>query len=286
MAKKIAIEVAIEGSSHHHPDANSPRTADDVVEQALECAALGAAAVRVHARGDSGGTVNELEAYANIIEQIRSRSDLIVYPSFPALGFQEERYKTVQLLAQRGLLEWIPIDPGSVNFTALRRIERGKGGFPYGNTDQVITYGLALATKHELNPSMGIYEPGFVRAGAAWTATFSDAPKPLFRFMFSSELTFGFPPEPYALEAYLSLLADACPGASWMVAGAETDILPLMPLIAERGGHVRVGLEDANPESQRTNVEWVEAALAAITQAGGEPATPNDLRRELGPALN
>jgi 3-keto-5-aminohexanoate cleavage enzyme len=41
---------------------------------------------------------------------------------------------------------------------------------------------------------------------------------------------------------------------------------------------VRVGLEDAPLGSNRSNQEWVEAAVAAIDTAGGQLATAEDIR--------
>ena len=58
-------------------------------------------------------------------------------------------------------------------------------------------------------------------------------------------MTFSFPPEPWAVEAYAKLLemcARARPGWS---PGLAVDVLPLIPTVVALGGGVRVGLEDA-----------------------------------------
>ena len=67
-----------------------------------------------------------------------------------------------------------------------------------------------------------------------------------------------------------------------MVAGLAVDIRPLIPAAVARGGHVRVGLEDAPLGTELTNVQWVEQAAAAIEQAGGQVAT----RRRGAPATS
>ena len=72
------------------------------------------------------------------------------------------------------------------------------------------------------------------------------------------------------------------PGAPWMVAGLDINTIPLIPKIVELGGHVRVGLEDAPFQSEKTNVQWVEEAVKAIRAAGGEPATAAEIRASLG----
>jgi uncharacterized protein (DUF849 family) len=48
-----------------------------------------------------------------------------------------------------------------------------------------------------------------------------------------------------------------------------------------RGGHVRVGLEDAPLGTELTNLQWVEQAAEAIEQAGGRVATAVEVRRRL-----
>jgi uncharacterized protein (DUF849 family) len=66
-----------------------------------------------------------------------------------------------------------------------------------------------------------------------------------------------------------------------MVAGLRVDILPLVAAAVGRGGHVRVGLEDAPFGSERDNVAWVSAARRAIESAGGAIASAAEVRRAL-----
>jgi uncharacterized protein (DUF849 family) len=48
-----------------------------------------------------------------------------------------------------------------------------------------------------------------------------------------------------------------------------------------KGGHVRVGLEDAPLGTPIGNVGWVDDAVRLVRAAGGEPATAADVRRDL-----
>ncbi len=66
-----------------------------------------------------------------------------------------------------------------------------------------------------------------------------------------------------------------------MIAGLDVDITPLIPYAVERGGHVRVGLEDAPFGARKTNVQLEEAARL-IQSAGKEPASIKEIRRALG----
>jgi uncharacterized protein (DUF849 family) len=100
--------------------------------------------------------------------------------------------------------------------------------------------------------------------------------------MFSSGYTFSFPPEDYALTAYLKLLDQVAPGAKWMVAGLQVDVLPMIARAVAEGGHVRVGLEDAPWGSEKSNVDWVREAAQRIENAGSTLATAEEVRAALG----
>jgi len=67
----------------------------------------------------------------------------------------------------------------------------------------------------------------------------------------------------------------------WMAAGLAVDIRPLIAATIERGGHVRVGLEDAPHGWDGDNISLVNDAAEAIVAAGAEPATAAEVRREL-----
>jgi uncharacterized protein (DUF849 family) len=66
-----------------------------------------------------------------------------------------------------------------------------------------------------------------------------------------------------------------------MIAGLCVDVCPLIGEAALRGGHVRVGLEDAPLGTPMSNVAWVEKAVRIIRSHGVEPATIVDVRHEL-----
>ena len=69
-----------------------------------------------------------------------------------------------------------------------------------------------------------------------------------------------------------------------MIAGLAVDVRRLIPAAVARGGHVRVGLEDAPLGTDVRNVTWVDQAAAAIENAGGRLATATDAPRPSAPA--
>jgi uncharacterized protein (DUF849 family) len=124
-----------------------------------------------------------------------------------------------------------------------------------------------------------------MRLGAALHRAYPGAPIPVFRMMFSQHLTFGFPPREWALDAYLSLLAEECPSAPWMVAGLGVEIDALIEPALGRGGHVRVGLEDAPFGHAVSNIDQVRGARKKIEALGRPVATAGDIRQRLAGAV-
>jgi len=284
------LEVALNGPWTRKRQPRIPVTVEEIVEEGIACVEAGAAVVHAHAYDEATGQQTQNpDVYASIIDGIRRKVDAIVYPTIPAAGLgaqpgaltAQQRFSHVEELARRGLLEWAAVDPGSVNFSLYDELLQDAPGFVYLNPEQDIRHGLKLAMRYGLHPSYAIYEPGFARLGATlhWRES---CPAPVYRFMFSSGYTFSFPPEDYALTAYLKLLDQVAPGAKWMVAGLQVDVLPMIARAVAEGGHVRVGLEDAPWGSEKSNVDWVREAAQRIENAGSTLATAEEVRAALG----
>ena len=290
---KTWLEVSLNGPWSRDRQPGIPIAVKDIVAEGIACARAGAAIVHVHAYDEkTGRQKDDADLYAAIIEGIRAKEDVVVYPTLPFAGSvdapnmmsAQERFAHTETLAKRGLLEWTVVDPGSTNITRLDEVPAGKQGFVYANPESHIRLGLELASRYRMHPGYALYEPGFVRLGAAFERAYPQVPQCIYRFMFSDGLSFGFPPRPYALNAFLQLLADEAPHAPWMIAGLDVNITPLMAYAAERGGHIRVGLEDAPFGASKTNVQLVEEAVAVIRSVGKEPASIKEIRQALARA--
>jgi 3-keto-5-aminohexanoate cleavage enzyme len=286
--RKVWIEAALNGPWSRRRQPGIPHTVDAIVAEGVACAAAGACIVHVHAYDGGGSQTFDWQVYARIIEGIRAKIDVPVYPSIPSAGIgvgplpseAGARFAHVEALASRGLLEFAVVDPGSVNFTELS-IDRDTPPAPtYLNLESQVRHALAFATRYGFHPAYAIYEPGFTRAGAA-LARATGSKTPIYRLMFSDTFAYGFPPRPYALAAHVALLNEEAPGAPWMIAGLGVDIRPLIPETVQRGGHVRVGLEDAPFGCPMTNSELVEEAVRLIRANGAEPATVAEMRAAL-----
>jgi uncharacterized protein (DUF849 family) len=242
----------------------------------------GACIIHAHAYDGGGPQTFDWQVYARIIEGVRAKVDVPVYPSI-LMGEgcdAAARFAHIEALAQRGLLEFAVFDPGSVNFTVLGPKAGADPAPTYLNPEAHVRHGLAQAKRFGFHPAYAIYEPGFTRAGAALAAMIG-VKTPVYRLMFSETFAFGFPPRPWALAAHCALLEEAAPGAPWMIAGLGVDIRPLIAETVQRGGHVRVGLEDAPFGCASTNVALIEEAVRLVRAASGEPSTVRDMREKL-----
>ena len=284
---KVWIEAALNGAWTRERQPAIPVSVEEIVADGIAAAQAGAAIIHLHAYDvTTGRQRDDYDIYAPIIEGIRAKVDAIVYPTLPITGSgyagelrsAQERYAHVERLAQNGMLEWAVIDPGSAVFTRFDEIKRGQAGYTYYNPDDHFREGMRIAAQYGVRPSYAIYEPGCLRLGAATAAAMPKVPTPVYRFMFAQEFCFGFPPEVRFLDAHLALLEDMAPGAPWMVAGLGVDIRPLIAPAVERGGHIRVGLEDRPFGARETNRGLVEEAVRLVRAAGGEPATAKEVR--------
>src|SRR5207244_12913943 len=86
------------------------------------------------------------------------------------------------------------------------------------------------------------------------------------------------------IEAYLAMLDHSQSALPWFVAVLAGDVVGsgMAGLALERGGHVRVGLEDAAGARECSNAELVEEAVALAHEAGRRVATPAEAAKLFG----
>ena len=82
------------------------------------------------------------------------------------------------------------------------------------------------------------------------------------------DLLCGLPNTPSALDAYLEMLSDS--QMAWAVSVVSGDVFErgVARHALERGGHLRVGLEDYAGPEQPTNLELVERAIEVAAEVG------------------
>jgi uncharacterized protein (DUF849 family) len=83
---KTWIEAALNGPWSRQRQPGIPDTVEAIVADGIACAQAGACIIHVHAYDGGGPQTFAWQVYARIIEGIRGRIDVPVYPSIPSAG--------------------------------------------------------------------------------------------------------------------------------------------------------------------------------------------------------
>jgi uncharacterized protein (DUF849 family) len=293
MAVPVILEVAANGITTRAQNPAVPREPEQIAEDALACFAAGAAIVHTHthepALAPAEGAALYLDAYRPILAE---RPDALLYPTVAPGRTIEERYGHIALLAEAGAIRCAALDTGSVNLGAVLA-----DGWPmpmdyvYTNSPNDIRFMAKVCREHGLGPSVAVFEPGFLRVvlaaekrGALPAGTLVKLYFSAGGYLGSGEPTFGAPPIREALEMYLAMLAGSrLPWAVAVIGGSLLDS-EIASIALERGGHLRVGLEDFF--TARSNLDEVQRARALCERAGRPLATCAEAEKILGLAVS
>ena len=281
----LIIEVAINGERSKASNPHVPLSAEEIVASVDACARAGASVVHAHA-GQAvvgAGGHHDSAPYETAFAAIRDmHPGLLMYPTIPggsAGATMADRLAHVCRLAQFGLLGFVPVDPGTMNYG---RID-AKGRAPthsaiYQTTYADVDWSFELCRKLDLPCTMSVFEPGFVRLIEAHRKAGTLPPESIVKLEFSAgERLFGLLPNAHGLEAWLQLFDQR--RIAWMVTLRDGDPADgLAQLAIRKGGHVRVGIEDYGGPLTPRNEELV-ANIAAIGRAHGRtPALAGQVR--------
>ncbi len=285
----VIIEAALNGVTSRAHNSNVPATEDELAKDALACVDAGATVIHTHAPNIAVPPDEAADQYAVAFRPVvEQHPGVVCYPTTGIGDTIEDRYGHVGLLDDMGLIRAGFVDTGSVNLGGT-----GADGLPpnssyvYTNTFADIAYKMDACRERGLGPSIAIFEPGFLRVVRAYYDAGALPAGALVKFYFSAggylgggDPLWGAPPIIEALDLYLAMLADA--DIAWAVAVLGGSVLdtPIARAALERGGHLRVGLEDwdAGPP----NVEQVAGAAQLCRSVGRDVAGVTDAARVLG----
>ena len=277
----LVIEAALNGVTTPAQNPHVPRTPAEIAADALRCLDAGAAIVHNHIDDFSLAGADAAERYLEGWRPVlAARPDAIVYPTVAIGGTVAARFSHVPPLAASGLVRMGVFDPGSVNLGG-EDPDGIPGGFDvvYANSFGDTRYVATQLAEQRLGPSVSIFEPGFLRTTLDYHKR-GRLPRGAFVKLYfggdhgylggGSAGSFGLRPTRTALDAYLEMLAGTA--LPWAVAVIGGDVVEsgLARLAIERGGHVRVGLEDYAGPRTPSNVELIRE-VTALAKAAGRP---------------
>ena len=279
----VILEAAINGVTQPDRNPSVPRSPEEVTREALACVDAGATIVHNHTDDPIFDGVTASHSAAPYIDAWKPVLDehpgIFLYPTMTGGGPHttiEQRYAHIPEAAAAGALTMGIVDPGSVN---LGRFEAD--GAPsdaetvYLNSYADTRYMIDTCVGLELPISFSIFDGSFMRAAVAYVRSGRIRFGGQIKLYFGSDyLPVGLPPTPAGLDAYLDILGD-CP-MPWSVAlpGGDLFATPIARLALERGGHLRVGLEDYAGPGQPTNVDLLQQARKLCAEVGRPVATP------------
>jgi len=282
----LIIEAAINGGTTKARNPHVPLAPAEIAADSLACIEAGAAIIHSHLESFE---LNGEAAAARYLEgwraTIRARPDAIFYATGATGDTIEERCAHTEALADSGAMRMGFIDPGSVNFGTFRSDGMpGKMNTIYANPFPEIEYSFGLLDRCKLGPSIAVYEPSFLRATLMYHRAGKLPRGALVKFYMSGDHNFvdgrkgqqfwGLQPTRKGLEAYLELLEDS--GLPWAVAVMGGDVVGtgMAQMALERGGHIRLGLEDYAGARKPSNVELIAEVVALAKKAGRTIADP------------
>ncbi len=264
--RPLIISVAPNGSRVRKTDNPAvPYAAREIADEIVQAAEAGAAIAHVHARTADGRSTQEVDAFREIVELVRGRSDIILELSLGSPGFGVEE-----------ALAPLALDPPMASFPMqIRQNDRADGSLETMARmliERGVRPSLAVTSSETLATTLDLIERG--AAGAV--------------------PCLGVAAEPFgslgqACERLVLLTKDIPPAAHWwFMKGGKSGAVQyaLRALAIGLGGHVRVGFEDTvqtyDGEGPASSNAWYVSRMVELSRSmGRQVAGPRDARRIL-----
>ncbi len=278
-ADKVILSCALTGAvttKKHCPAI--PYTPVEIAEEARRAYDAGAAIVHIHARNADGSPTWSKDVFAQIMEETKKRSPVMINWSTGGMGPMLDR---VAHLAQRPALA--ALNMGSMNYAKWNDAKQQFAfNFVFTNSfDDVIAFARAM-NEHGVKAEMECFDVGHTNSHRVLADLgLLEAP---FHFSFIMGVLGGIP----ATARHLAFQAEQIPaGSRWKVIGISREQWPLAMAALALGGDVRVGLEDnfylPDGEMARSNGELVASAAQLVKLSGRSVATVDEARQLLWP---
>jgi uncharacterized protein (DUF849 family) len=288
MPRDVIVTCAVTGSHqnfHKHP--NYPITPRQIAESAIEATKAGAAIVHIHVREpETGAAAGDVALYREVVERIRdSGSDVVInlttgFGGRFAPGADDPRVggPGTNLMAPEARVRHVEelrpdicsLDVGSFNF----------GPMVFINTPEHLRAMAARIKAAGVKPEIEVFEPGHIVFAKQMIDEGLIGDPPMFQLCLG--IQYASPATAEAMAFMRSLLPDE---VHWSAFGVARQQFPIATEAVERGGHLRVGLEDNLYLSKgefASNGQLVEKAVGIVRDLGAEPAGPARAREILG----
>ncbi|HEY3084958.1 MAG TPA: 3-keto-5-aminohexanoate cleavage protein [Candidatus Dormibacteraeota bacterium] len=252
-----------------------PYTPKEIGEEAKRAADAGAAIVHIHARNPEGGPEWRVETFAEILSEVRSRTEVIVNFSTGAIGIPvEQRIAHIRELKP----EIGALNMGSMNYAIYS--EKKKTFYHdhvFANPFKDIRFFLEAMNDAGVRPELECFDTGHI----ANTGPLIDMGvlRPPYQFSLIMGVLGGIPGTTRHLANQVETLPE---DSHWQVIGIGLNQWPLVAAAITMGGNVRVGLEDnfyvEEGRTANSNGELVEKASRLAHDLGRDVASIEEAR--------
>lgn len=297
--QKVIITAAVVGTAHMASmSPYFPVKPEDIIQQAVDACAAGAASIHIHGRDrETGEPTSDIGLIREVVSGIKESCDAIVCITTGGSQMMtvEERISVVPALKP----ELASCNAGSMNFVLSDLVSHLKPDDPeweykylggtYDNVFANTYYGIEtyIRTMQENGtvPEFEVYDASMIN-NIAYFRNKGILTGPVY-IQFVMGIQGGIPATVDNL-VFLRTTAERLleDSFTWSVAAAGKHQMPIAAVPLAMGGNVRVGLEDnlyIRPHQlAKSNAEQVHAAATMAGILGREVATPDEARAILG----
>lgn len=276
--RKVVITAALTGAQQgKDANPNIPIAPGEIIDQAQECLAAGAAIIHIHARDKEGKPTADVEVFREIVEGIKERADAVFCLSTGGAA-------TIPLEERIGMVPALKPDFASfsVGSGLTGRYDREKKewirDFNLAQNFKDLEYIARTMLENKVRPELEIYDLGMI-SNAVLLRDIGAIAEPM-----HFNLVLGMPGQGPAatVKNYLHHSETLPEGSTWHATGIGRNEFKVVAMAVLMGGHVRVGLEDNIYLEKGVlapgNAALVEKAVRIIRNLGAEPATPDEAR--------
>ena len=279
MSEAVVITAALTGVLATREQCPAiPYTPVEIAEEAKRAAEAGASIVHIHARNPEGGPEWRVETFAEILSEVRARSDVIVNFSTGAIGIPPEQ----RIAHIRDLRPEIgALNMGSMNYAIYSAKKKAfYHDHVFANPFKDIQFFLEAMNSAGVRPELECFDTGHI----ANTAPLIDMGvlKPPYQFSLIMGVLGGIP----GTTRHLTNQVDTLPPEShWQVIGIGLNQWALVAAAITMGGNARVGLEDnfyvEEGKMAKSNGDLVQKAARLVHDLGRDVATVDEARKIL-----
>jgi len=277
---KTIITCAVTGGK---TDPNStpylPITPEQIAQSSLDAAAAGASIVHIHVRNpDNGKPSMDKDLYQKTVDLIRNKNEnlIINLTTGPGAVYKPLTNDNSGLMDAQTRVEHIDSirpDICSLDFNTMMQDDDGVRI----NSIPVVAEMLLKIQSYGTLPEFEIFDSGDLRIAKKLISDGLTSRQPIWQIV--TGVKYGWESSINTIDYALKILPE---NSIWCALGVGKMSLPIAEYVHQKGGHVRVGMEDniylEKNVLAKSNAELVEQCVSSIEKTNGSVASVYEAR--------